>query len=78
VRKIAQDVDILIHEAAGPPPGHSTAQQAGSIARECGAKSLYLIHYQVWNTDPTPLVTEAKRVFNGHVHLCKDYDEFEF
>jgi ribonuclease Z len=78
VRKIAQDVDILIHEAAGPPPGHSTAQQAGSIAREGGAKSLYLIHYQVWNTDPAPLVDEAKRVFNGPVHLCKDYDEFEF
>lgn len=78
VRKIAKDVDILIHEAAGPPPGHSTARQAGEIAAECGAKSLYLIHYQVWNTDPTPLVGEAARVYDGPIHLCQDYDEFEF
>lgn len=78
VRKIAQGADILIHEAAGPPPGHSTARQAGDIAREAGAQALYLIHYQVWNTDPTPLVDEARAVFKGEVVLCKDYDQFEF
>lgn len=78
VFQIAQDVDMLIHEAAGPPPGHSTARQAGEVACEAGAKSLYLIHYQVWNTDPTPLVAEAGEMFDGPIHLCCDYDEFEF
>jgi len=78
VRKIAQDADILIHEAAGPPPGHSTAKQAGEIARDMGAKSLYLIHYQVWNANPEPLVAEAQEVYDGPVFLCRDYDEFEF
>ncbi len=78
VRKIAQNVDLLIHEAAGPPPGHSTARQAGEIARDANAKSLYLIHYQVWNQDPEPLVDEARAVFEGDVYLCRDEDHFEF
>ncbi len=78
VLKIAENADILIHEAAGPPPGHSTARQAGEIATQAGAKSLYLIHYQVWNTDPDPLVEEAAETYDGPIHLCKDFDEFEF
>jgi len=78
VLKIAQGVDMLIHEAAGPPPGHSTARQAGEIATEAGAKSLYLIHYQVWNHDPSPLIHEASETYDGPIHLCKDFDEFEF
>jgi ribonuclease Z len=78
VYRIAADVDVLLHEAAGPPPGHSTARQAGQVATDSRAKSLRLIHYQVWNTDPTPLVDEAREVFDGPVHRCEDYDEFEF
>ena len=46
--------------------GHSTAQQAAQIARgPPKAKSLYLIHYQVWNTDPQPLVDEAAAIYDG-------------
>jgi len=78
VHKIARDVDMLIHEAAGPPPGHSTARQAGQIAQEAGAKSLCLIHYQVWNADPEPLVAEAAAVYDGPIHLCRDFDVLEF
>ncbi|MFQ3646181.1 MAG: MBL fold metallo-hydrolase [Anaerolineae bacterium] len=78
VRHIAKGVDVLLHEAAGPPPGHSTAQQAGQIATEGGAQQLWLIHYQVWNVDPTPLVKEASRTFKGPITLCKDFDVFEF
>ncbi len=76
--ELGQDADMLIHEAAGEGFGHSSARQAGEIACEARAKSLYLIHYQVWNTDPTPLVGEAQAVFDGPVHLCRDFDEFEF
>ena len=70
--------DLLIHEAAGPPPGHSTARQAGELATAVGAKSLYLIHYQVWNTDPFLLVPEAQSVYDGPVTLCQDFDVYEF
>lgn len=76
--KIGKDADIFIHEAGGPPPGHSTARMAGEAAATAGAKELRLIHYQVWNQDPEPLVQEAAEVFDGPVHLCRDFDEFEF
>lgn len=76
--ELADNADILIHEAAGPPPGHSTARLAAELATKVNAKSLYLIHYHVWNTDPSPLVPEAQAAYDGPVTLCKDFDEFEF
>jgi ribonuclease Z len=76
---LARGADVLVHEAAGYDGlGHTDARQAGEIAQEAGAKSLHLIHYQVWNADPEPLVAEAKETFDGPVFLCKDFDEFEF
>jgi ribonuclease Z len=76
--ELCRDADILIHEAAGIGLGHSSARQAGEIASEARAKSLYLIHYQVWNADPAPLVAEAQETFDGPVYLSKDFDEYEF
>ena len=76
--ELADGADVLIHEAAGPPPGHSTAYQAAELATQVRAKALYLIHYQVWNTDPTPLVPEAQEAYNGPVALSKDFDVYEF
>jgi len=76
--ELAKDADLLLHEAAGPPPGHSTARMAGELAARVEAGSLYLIHYQVWNTDPTPLPSQAEEVYNGPITLCKDLDVYEF
>ena len=78
LESLAADADILLHEAAGAPPGHSTARQAGELASKVNAKALYLIHYQVWDTDPSPLVPEAQSAYDGPITLCKDFDEFEF
>jgi ribonuclease Z len=76
--EMAREADLLIHEAAGPPPGHSTARQAGEIASQVNAKKLYLIHYQVWNHDPSVLVPEAQSAYDGPIHLCHDFDVIEF
>lgn len=76
--ELADNADILLHEAAGPPPGHSTARQAAELASKVNAKSLYLIHYQVWNTDPAPLIPEAESTYDGPIALCKDFDVLEF
>jgi ribonuclease Z len=76
--ELCKDADILIHEAAGEGFGHSSARQAGETATRVGAKSLYLIHYWVWNTDPSPLVAEAQETYSGPVTLCQDYDIYEF
>jgi ribonuclease Z len=76
--ELCKDADMLIHESAGEGFGHSSARQAGETATQCNAKSLYLIHYWVWNRDPSPLVDEARETFEGPVILAKDYDEYEF
>lgn len=75
--ELARGVDVLIHEA-GAGYGHSSPAQAGEIARLAGAKRLYLIHYQTWGKDPSPLVDEARRAFGGEVHLARDGDVIEF
>ncbi len=75
---IGRGADIFIHEASGRGPGHCSARDAGETATAAGAKSLYLIHYQVWNTDPTPLISEAQRAYDGPVFLAQDFDEYLF
>lgn len=76
VVRLGKDADLLIHEAAGAEPlGHSSAEQAGDIARRAGAKRLGLIHYPVWNADPSPLVARAERIFGGPAFLCEDFME---
>ncbi len=76
--ELGKDADILIHEAAGEGFGHSSARQAGETATRCKAKSLYLIHYWVWETDPMPLIEQARETYDGPVILCQDYDMYEF
>lgn len=76
--ELGKGADLLIHEAAGEGFGHSSARQAGQTATATNARSLYLIHYWVWNTDPSPLVGQAKETYDGPVHLCQDMDVLEF
>jgi len=75
---LARDADMLIHEATGETPGHSSAAQAAAIATEAGAKSLCLIHYRTGDFDYNSLVPEAKAGYNGPVTLAQDFMEFEF
>jgi len=75
--EIGRNADILLHEAAGAEPGHSSAAQAGENAAEAGAKKLVLVHYTVWNTDPSGLVPEAQATFAGPVELATDYTVYE-
>ncbi len=78
VVELAAGVDVLIHEAAGNSQGHSSAAQAGSVAREAEVRDLYLIHYRTGDYDPRPLVSEAQAVFGGKVALAEDFLTIEF
>lgn len=78
VVRLAQGVDVLIHEAAGESFGHSSASQAGAIATDAKADSLILIHYPTGEFDNQSLVGEARTTFNGPVDLAYDFMEFEF
>ncbi|HEY9088133.1 MAG TPA: MBL fold metallo-hydrolase [Anaerolineaceae bacterium] len=74
VVRLAQGADVLIHEAAGATLGHSSAEQAGVIASEAGAKALYLVHYHPKSVGGAPetLVAQAAGQFNGPVTLAQD------
>ena len=75
---LARGADLLIHEATGAHPGHSSAAQAGAAARQAGARRLALIHYEVGRADPARLVPEAGAAFGGPVTLAEDFGELEF
>jgi len=78
VVRLAQDADILIHESAGPFPGHTTPAQAGEIAQRAGVKRLVLIHYPVFTEDLDAWRGVAAAMFNGPVELAEDFKVFEF
>jgi ribonuclease Z len=78
VVRLARGADVLIHEASGEAPGHSSAAQAGQVAQRAGVGSLYLIHYPALNADLNALLDEARQEFAGPVELARDFGAIEF
>lgn len=74
---LAENSDILIHEAAGASPGHSSASQAGELAKKAKVKELILVHYPVGDFDYHQLVEQAKEKFDGKVIAAEDFDVLE-
>ena len=78
VVRLAEGVDLLIHEATGETEGHSSAAQAGMAATQAHARALSLIHYRLQGidppqrADPEALLEEARQTFNGRVDLATD------
>jgi ribonuclease Z len=75
VKRLASGADVLIHEASGATIGHTSAEQAGTIAREANVNSLYLIHYPLRGIDFKSLVADAQSTYNGEVVLAGDFME---
>jgi len=78
VVELARDADILIHEAAEPTLGHSSAAQAGEIARRAGARRLVLVHYRPAPHKYDRWIEEARAAFGGPVELAQDLAVYEF
>ncbi len=83
----AHHADLLIHEAHGPGTeaeaahalGHSTAAEAGEVARAAGVSRLVLTHFREGRfADPEKLAAEAKAAFGGPVEVARDLDAFGF
>lgn len=72
VRRLAQGVDILIHESTGSSKGHTSPEKAGEIAVQANAAQLYLIHYPPQLIDAETLLTRAKQTFTGEVIVARD------
>ena len=78
VVRLSDGADVLIHEASGESPGHSTAKQAGEIARKAEVGRLYLIHYATGKYSQGDLAAEARSAFPGEVALAKDFMVLDF
>jgi len=73
VVRLSEKADVLIHEATGSSQGHSSASQAGEIAKKANAKNLYLIHYPTGNNPTDCLIIDAKKKFDGSIYLAEDF-----
>lgn len=69
---LSRDADILIHEAAGAFPGHSTPEEAGGIAQQARAGALYLVHYPLHGSTREELAAAARKSFPGQVVVAQD------
>lgn len=78
VIRLAEGADLLIHEASGELPGHSSAAQAGKAARQSEVGSLYLIHYPTGQFKCPNLTQEAREEFEGPILQAEDYMTVEF
>lgn len=76
VVQLAQDCDVLVHDATFDSEleqkannyGHSSTNQAAEIAKEAGAKQLYMTHISPRYEDAVTLETQARSIFpNSHV-----------
>jgi ribonuclease Z len=75
---LAEEADVLVHEASGAVPGHSSAMQAGETARLAKVESLYLIHYPTGQFASGSPAGEARQEFDGPVFLAEDYMVLDF
>ncbi len=78
VVRLATGVDLLIHESTGAEHGHSSAEQAGSIARQAKAARLLLIHYEPDGDHTNQLIERAQTTYPGPVELAQDFLSVEF
>jgi len=75
--ELAKGADLLIHEASGEAPGHSTSASAGRVAKEAGVKRLVLVHLPPLDGKAHEWLAAARESFPAAV-LGSDGDRLEF
>ena len=63
IARLAAGADILVHDATGEGPGHSSARQAAEIARKAGVGRLLLVHLPP--AIPDEELSAAKLIFGA-------------
>ena len=80
VYALAEGVDLLVIESTflaedeqlARTYGHLTARQAGSVAADCGVRTLVLTHFSQRYSDPARFAAEAGEVFGGEIVVAED------
>lgn len=78
IRALAQNVDLLVHEATGAHPTHSSAEEAAELARAASAGRLILVHLAPQANDLDAQQAAARAIFGGEVFIGRDLDRYEF
>lgn len=73
----ALGADLLVHEASGAFPGHSTGADAAAVASRAGAKRLVLVHIPPQRDGGEALLASARAGFAA-AELGADGDVHEF
>lgn len=76
IRALAQNTNILVHEATGQHAGHSTAEQAARVAAQAEVDQLVLVHLPPHVSEGE--LEDARSRFDGPVSLGRDGDTYEF
>jgi len=74
---LLHDSTFCAESAEGRPLfGHSTAKEAGIVARRAGVKRLVLAHFGDASASARECVAEASREFSGKTVAASDLEEF--
>ncbi len=79
VKRLSEGADLLIHDATfieETNHRHSSAKDAGKIAKEANVKKLLLTHYSRRYKDLNPL-KEGAEEYHGNVEVAKDLMKIE-
>ncbi|HET8985712.1 MAG TPA: MBL fold metallo-hydrolase [Trueperaceae bacterium] len=77
IAAMARGADLLIHEATGAGPGHSSSIDAAHVAAEAGVSRLALVHLPPARYFDVDALVEARRIFPA-LTVGADGDRYDF
>lgn len=77
ITTMARGADLLIHEATGKGPGHSSSIDAAMVAASAGVGRLALVHLPPAQYFDADALVEARRIFPD-LSVSADGDRYEF
>lgn len=75
IMRLASGTDILVHEATGEGPWHSSPEEAARIAAQAGARKLILVHLPPGLTESD--LGKARKVF-AETYLGEELGQYPF
>lgn len=77
ITELARGADLLVHEATGESPGHSSAVDAAAVAGDAGAGRLVLVHLPPGFDEGAEVFVRARERF-ANISVGSDGGRVEF